>query len=355
MNSFIAKERRQLDRIRNRLSPQSQEHLSVKIREVSHLLDLLEKSPLPPKQKQNIAEMIDKSSDKLEQFSMNTEVGGEFHALASNVAKAAARHGEAETIAKWANIRDGANSNDLETRDADYEERVRRSLNGTKTGEGQTQTRQESIRSLKSVKPTFLSNSESKSIFKGTPDVRNSIVDGLENVKNEAVESLGSHANNIGYGIAGSLVSNQILDMVDPINPKTRRGKIPSMARNIIAGGVGGGASQYLATGASSAMFPATVAGAVGAGVQQATYKGLKSVGASEGVSDTVSGGVGGASAGGVLDAVATGATEGEEIGSLLAPITGGSSTLAGGAIGAAFGAGAYKLGQIFTGAKNLK
>jgi hypothetical protein len=360
MESFIAKERSQLERIKARLSPLARQHLSSKIREVSNLIDLLAKSKLPFNKQQSITKMLDLQTDKLEQFGMNTEVGGEFHALVRQVAKTAARHGEADTISKWASIKAGSNENDLEPNELNREEQVRRGYgrsDPTPT-QAKTQTRQESIRGLKAVKPTFLTKVEAKSIFKAPPEVRSSIVNGLKNESSQAADILDAHVstNNIKYGLAGGEAANVVLNAVDPPDPKTRRNKIPAVPRGILGGSIAGSVSQYLAAGTEK-LGLATGAGAVAGGVQALTYKGLKSAGASEFDAQEGAGAAGGSAGAAVLDAassVGAGAVEGEEAGALLAPLTGGASIAAGAALGAALGGGAYELGKLFPGIKNI-
>ena len=213
-----------------------------------------------------------------------------------------------------------------------------------------------------------------KEIHKGTTEERHNIVKGYEQDVHDLSKDFDTNLSvgevspevaprtisgdiaaglnpiNLGIGLGVSIGVNKLLDTVDPNMPEIPKTLISGAASGGIAEGAILGLSGAGATIGAATLAPATIAGAAGSITGLETYKGLKSVGASDLGASAGSGAAGGAVAGGVGVGVAagTGALLGAEAGVPFDAVTLGGASVVGAGLGTIIGLGSYGLSKIF-------
>lgn len=183
-----------------------------------------------------------------------------------------------------------------------------------------------------------------------TVDDAISLEDSLGNKRTITGDLLGGMSPiNLGVGFGAAYTADKILDTIDPdLDPTLKTGIVGG-----ISGGISEGAALALsgtagAIGASSGLIlaPAAAAGAVGNIAGMETYKGLKSIGASDFTAETGAGGAGGLAAGltagGLLSAAAAGGIAGAEAAAPADLETLGLASVGAGLLGAGLGAATY-------------
>lgn len=183
-----------------------------------------------------------------------------------------------------------------------------------------------------------------------TVDDAISLEDSLGNKRTITGDLLGGMSPiNLGVGFGAAYTADKILDTIDPdLDPTLKTGIVGG-----ISGGISEGAALALsgtagAIGASSGLIlaPAAAAGAVGNIAGMETYKGLKSIGASDFTAETGAGGAGGLAAGltagGLLSAAAAGGITGAEAAAPADLETLGLASVGAGLLGAGLGAATY-------------
>lgn len=217
-----------------------------------------------------------------------------------------------------------------------------------------------------------LTKEERQKIYDSSPDERFDIVKDYENKANEAMLDLDNHTSipsenidipsrtitgeiasglnplNLGIGIGAGYLSDKIVDL-------TLGKKAPEEAKTLISGGLSGAITEGSILGLSglagsigaSTLAPAALVGA-GAGITgYETYKGLKSIGATDLEATTAAGATSGA-VGGIGALVSGSALLGAEAGAPLDLETFGLSSVVGAGIGTIVGLGSYFKGKIF-------
>ncbi len=219
-----------------------------------------------------------------------------------------------------------------------------------------------------------LSQDERNSIYKGTTEERHSIVKGYEQDVHDLSQDFDTNLSvgdanpevtprtisgdiaaglnpiNLGIGLGVSIGVNKLLDTIDPNMPEIPKTLISGAASGGLAEGAILGLSGAGATIGAATLAPATIAGAAGSITGLETYKGLKSVGASDLGASAGAGAAGGAVAGGVGVGVAagTGALLGAEAGVPFDAVTLGGASVVGAGLGTIIGLGSYGLSKIF-------
>ena len=219
-----------------------------------------------------------------------------------------------------------------------------------------------------------LSQEERNAIYKATPEERHKIVKGYEQDAHDFTRDFdtslsvgeinpevpprtitgdiaaGLNPASLGIGLAAGIGANALLDKIDPDMPEIPK----TLVSGALAGGTGEAAILGLSGGAGAvtagALLPATIAGAGGAFTGLETYKGLKSVGASDLTATTAAGAAGGATAGflGAATAAGGGALIGAEAGVPLDVVTFGGASVVGAGLGTIVGLASYGLSKLF-------
>jgi hypothetical protein len=368
--SFIRRERGELQGVVGIMNNTQKKTLGNQVNRISHLLDLLEKSGLSGKQKQNIAKEVEDQND-------NVALS---RTLMANVTTSASKHGQSQAIADRLSFEEGSKpipiSKDLykSKEQVEREPLTRRSFQPNPFSESKPQIVPNNRKLLSENDDdlnNLLSDSEISEIKKASPEARHSIVKGYENDTHKNIEALDNHINtsNAAYKMAGvGLLSGYLADegtdyLFKNLDPNK---KIPQKIKTATSGGVGGAlaevGSSALAGDAISATLVASsaIGGITGGLAGESEYKYLKKKGVDEIQAETGAG----ATAGGVFGATASipeigtvlsvGAEEGASAGLALAGETAGLSVIGGSAIGATLAGSAYEISKAYNYFKNL-
>ena len=218
-----------------------------------------------------------------------------------------------------------------------------------------------------------LSQDERNSIYKATPEERHRIVKGYEQDAHDFTKEFDTNLSvgeanpevaprtitgdiasglnpiNLGIGLGISIGVNKLLDKIDP--------NMSEIPKSLISGSLSGGLAEASILGLSGAgstigaitLAPAIIGGAAGGFTGLETYKGLKSVGASDLESSAGSGAAAGFVAAPVALGVAagTGALLGAEAGIPLDTVTLGGASVVGAGLGTIMGLAGYGLGKL--------
>ena len=217
-----------------------------------------------------------------------------------------------------------------------------------------------------------LTKEEREKIYKSSPEERFNIVKDYENKANDAIFDLDNHTSiasenidipnrtitgeiaaglnplNLGIGIGAGYLSDKLVDA-------TIGKKAPEEVKTLVSGGLSGAITEGTVLGLSglagsistATIAPAALVGA-GAGITgYETYKGLKSIGASDLAATTAAGATSGA-VGGIGATVAGSALLGAEAGVPLDAETFGLASVVGAGIGSIVGLGSYLGSKIF-------
>ena len=365
-DSFISRERGELNEVIDMMNNRQKTQLMPRVKRISYLLDLLEKSGLSGKQKGSIMNEVETQNDKVALS----------RTLMNKVSQSASRHGQAQAIADVESFNENSKpipvsknlyKNATVGEQVEQEPFNRRSFQPNPFDETTAQIPKNVILGDDvNSNNNLLSDSEVSEIKEATPKKRFSIVKRYENDTHNDIKSLDTHLANAPYKMAGiGLLSGYVADkFVDNVlDPKK---KLSETARTITSGGIGGGLAEV---GSSSligeAIAPALVAssavGGIGGALAGANeYKYLKKKGVDELQAETgagaTSGGVfgGTASLGELGTVVSVGADEGATAGLALAGETAGLSVLGGSAIGATLAGTAYEISKAYNYFKKL-
>lgn len=375
MNSaFIARERSQLNDIVGVMNTNQKKQLGNHVNRISHLLDLLEKSGLSGKQKQNIEKEVDEQND-------NVALS---RSLMEKVTTSASKHGQAQAIADRLSFEENSNpipiSKDLYKgteigEQIEREPLTRRSFqpNPFNESNSQTQTNKPILSENDENSHNLLSNKEVSEIQEASPTERHSLVKNYEKETYKNINKLDNHFRNndpnLPYKMAGiGLLSGYVADkgtdyLFKNLDPDK---KLPTKIKTATSGGFGGTLAEVGTSLASEAPLSAGLIGASalggigGALAGKSEYKYLKKKGVDELQAETGAG----ATSGGIFGATAqipeigtvlgVGAEEGASAGLALAGETAGLSVVGGSAIGATLAGTAYELSKAYNYLKKL-